>query len=168
MVSTCCNRCGTECQLKGNCPSVYCNECHNCGIWTPGRALVATQTDGEARQGGFGAEARGQRVNERLPRRKGRKVPYTPHSRVRASLRQLWLRSRERAAAVKRESNTCEICGKKGSVAKGRGVKIEVHHLEGIDWQKIEEYIYRHLLVNPDALQVLCKECHHKITAGEV
>lgn len=90
----------------------------------------------------------------------GKKLPTTPRSRVRAALRQLWLRSRERAAAIKREQNTCECCGKKGSVAKGREVKIEVHHLEGIQWDRIIEYIYRHILVNPDALEVLCKECH--------
>jgi len=48
----------------------------------------------------------------------------TPASRVKAALRQLSLRSRERAAVIKRDSNTCQVCGKKGSRAKGREIKI--------------------------------------------
>lgn len=90
----------------------------------------------------------------------GKRLASTPRSRVRSSLRALWLRSRERASAIKREHNTCEECGKKGSVAKGKEVKIEVHHLEGIEWDNIIDYVYRHILIHPDGLQVLCKECH--------
>jgi hypothetical protein len=36
----------------------------------------------------------------------GKKLPYTPRSKVRAALRQLWLRSRERAAALKAANRT--------------------------------------------------------------
>ena len=90
-----------------------------------------------------------------------KRLPTTPRSRVRAALRQLWLRSRERAAAIKREANTCEVCGKKGSVAKGREVKIEVHHRTGeIPWEPLIDYIFKHLLTSPDDLEVLCKQCH--------
>lgn len=90
-----------------------------------------------------------------------RKQAGTPRSRVRASLRALWLRSRERAAAIKRENGCCEECGKKQSSAKGKEFKIEVHHREHIlNWDLLFEYIYRHLLCHPDELQVLCKECH--------
>lgn len=96
-----------------------------------------------------------------------KKKPSTPRSRVRAALRQLWLRSRERAAAIKAESNTCEECNRKGSVAKGKEIKIEVHHLEGVEWDFLIDEVYRVLLVNPDKLQVFCKECHHKITEVE-
>jgi 5-methylcytosine-specific restriction endonuclease McrA len=92
----------------------------------------------------------------------GKKLPGTPRSRVRAALRALWLRSRERAAAIKREGGCCELCGAKQSVAKGREVKLEVHHLDGIDWTLILEYVYRHILVDPSRLEVLCKECHEK------
>ena len=88
------------------------------------------------------------------------KKPITPKSRVRACLRQLWLRSRERAAALKRDDYTCQDCGKKKSTRKGQVIKVEVHHLDQIDWSRIEEYIYRHLLVDPKKLIVLCKECH--------
>ena len=34
----------------------------------------------------------------------GKKLLTTPRSRVKAALRQVWLRSRERAAALKREA----------------------------------------------------------------
>lgn len=92
----------------------------------------------------------------------GRKLATTPRSRVRASIRQTWLRSRERAAAIKREGNCCEECGRKGSKAAGREVAIEVHHREGIDWERVIDYVFRHVLVHPDALEVLCKDCHHE------
>lgn len=93
----------------------------------------------------------------------GKRLPSTPRSRVRAALRQLWLRSRERAAAIKREQNTCEVCGKKGSMAKGREVKIEVHHLDGVEWEQMIDYIFRHLLVSPDRLMVMDKDCHKEV-----
>jgi len=93
----------------------------------------------------------------------GKKLPTTPRSRVRAALRQLWLRSRERASAVKREHNTCQRCSKKGSVAKGKEVKINVHHTKGIcNWDAVIDHIFKEILCNPAALEVLCVECHDK------
>jgi 5-methylcytosine-specific restriction endonuclease McrA len=89
-----------------------------------------------------------------------KRQPNTPRSRIRAALRQLWLRSRERAAALKAESYTCEECNRKQSKAKGKRVDIEVHHLDGVEWDHLINEVYRVLLVNPDRLQVLCKECH--------
>ena len=98
----------------------------------------------------------------------GKKLPSTPRSRVRAALRQLWLRSRERAAALKRSKNTCECCGVKQSVAKGREVKLEVHHNDGIvDWEPMIDYVYRHLLCDPKHLTVFCKKCHAEEHADE-
>ena len=93
----------------------------------------------------------------------GRKLASTPKSRVRAALRQLWLRSRERAAALKRSGNTCECCGVKASAAKGREVKLEVHHLNGIDWENLIDRFYKTLLCDPKNLMPLCKECHDKL-----
>ena len=88
----------------------------------------------------------------------------TPHSRIRSALRALWLWSNERNAAVKREANTCQCCGKKGSAAKGREVKIEVHHLDGVvNWQHLIEEIQRHLLCDPASLAVLCTDCHKQV-----
>lgn len=93
----------------------------------------------------------------------GKKSLSTPRSKVRSALRQLWLRSRERASALRREGYCCEVCGIKQSKAKGREVKMEVHHIEGIlEWEKMIDYIFRHLLVSPDELEVLCKGCHEK------
>lgn len=91
-----------------------------------------------------------------------KRLPYTPRSRVRSALRQLFLRSRERAAVVKRDKNTCQACGVKGSVAKGREVKIEVHHKQNIDWEELINLVYERLLVNPEGMICLCKDCHDK------
>jgi hypothetical protein len=75
----------------------------------------------------------------------------------------LWLRSTERSIAIKREKNTCQICGKKGSAAKEREVKIEVHHKNTIvDWEKVIDSIYKEILCDPIHLEVICKECHKK------
>lgn len=86
----------------------------------------------------------------------------TPRSRVRAALRQVWLRSRERAAALQRESYCCERCGRKQSVAKGRELKLEVHHNRGIDWDGIIDLVIERILVDPSELEVLCKDCHRE------
>jgi 5-methylcytosine-specific restriction endonuclease McrA len=90
----------------------------------------------------------------------GKKLLYTPTSKIKNNLRKMWLQSRERNQAIRREANTCQRCGAKGSVAKGREVAIEVHHLDGINWDGLIREIRLRLLVNPDNLEVLCKECH--------
>jgi 5-methylcytosine-specific restriction endonuclease McrA len=93
------------------------------------------------------------------------KKPITPQSQIKSALRQLWLRSRERASAIKREKNICQSCGKKGSVAKGKKVKIEVHHIHGIDhWNNVVDAIRKNILVDPKNLEVLCKDCHKEKT----
>lgn len=92
-----------------------------------------------------------------------KKSEHTPKSRVTNALRQVWLRSRERHAAIKRENNTCECCKRKATKAKGKEFKVEVHHKHGIlNWQTIMELVYTQLLCHPDNLEVLCKECHEK------
>ena len=92
----------------------------------------------------------------------GKKSLYTPRSKVRSALRSLWLRSRERASALKRENYRCEACGVKQSKAKGKEVKVEVHHLNGIEWEKMIDYVYRHLLCDSKELMVECVNCHDK------
>jgi hypothetical protein len=90
----------------------------------------------------------------------------TPRSQVRQALRLLWMRSRERAEALKRDNNTCQMpgCGKKKSVAKGREVKVECHHNENIgNWDVVIDSIYRHILCHHDHLTTLCKECHAEV-----
>lgn len=94
-----------------------------------------------------------------------KRLPTTPRSQVRSAIRRLWLRSRERAAALKRDKYSCVECHKKKSKAKGREVRVEVHHLDGIDWSLVVEYIYRHVLVSPDKLEVRCEDCHKKMEA---
>jgi 5-methylcytosine-specific restriction endonuclease McrA len=92
-----------------------------------------------------------------------RKLPYTPKSRVRSALRQLFLRSRERAKRLKEDGYTCQRCGVKQSRAKGREVYVEVHHKHGVcNWSEIFSVIYKHLLCHPDGMQTLCRECHSK------
>jgi 5-methylcytosine-specific restriction endonuclease McrA len=94
-----------------------------------------------------------------MPKRK----PTTPRSRVKNALRQVFLRSRERAAALKREGHTCQECHRKASVAKGKEFKVQVHHIYGIlDWEKLVDLVFEMLLVPPEMLKVLCKDCHLK------
>ena len=97
----------------------------------------------------------------------GRRSFRTPRSHVRNALRRLYLQSRERAAACRAEDYTCEGCHKKQSRAKGREFKIEVHHRAGkIDWESLIDLVYDRLLVHPDQLEVLCKECHKDVHDG--
>jgi len=93
----------------------------------------------------------------------GKKLPYTPNSQIRSALRQLWLRSRERAAAIKRDNYTCQRCGGKQSKAKGREFKVEVHHKSGVEnWQELYNAVRKHLLVDPEHLETLCPKCHKR------
>lgn len=93
-----------------------------------------------------------------------KKLERTPQSRIRAALRQLWLRSRERAKALKRDGYSCQECGKKLSKAKGREVRVEVHHKKEIEWENIILFIYKYLLIDPEGLVTLCPDCHKKHT----
>ena len=98
----------------------------------------------------------------------GKRSLSTPRSIIRDAVRQVWLRSRERAAAIKAESNTCEACNVKGHKSKKHpeeNVIIEVHHLDGCHIERIVDMFFESgLLCDPSRLQVLCKECHKKIT----
>jgi hypothetical protein len=99
----------------------------------------------------------------------GKKLKYTPRSRIRAALRQLFLRSRERAEAEKRDNRTCQCCGKKKSVAKGKEVKIVVHHKNGIlNWDKLIDAVYQYLLCDSSNMEVLCVDCHKKEHLKEI
>lgn len=84
----------------------------------------------------------------------------TPRSAIRAALRRLSLRSRERAACLRRDKYTCQICGKKQSRAKGREIYVEAHHKRGILWDVLIDQVYEMLLCHPDDMVTLCKECH--------
>ena len=90
----------------------------------------------------------------------GKKQPNTPRSRIKSALRQLWLRSRERAAAIKKSGRRCVDCGVKQSAAKGKKVTLEVHHEPMIDWTGVVQLIFDRLLNAPQV--PLCKDCHRK------
>lgn len=93
----------------------------------------------------------------------GKKKPGTPRSRIRSVLRKSWMMfSRERRAALVRSGYRCEApgCGVKQSKAKGREVKIEVHHLNGIWWTGILDLIFKWLFCPSDELICLCVSCH--------
>lgn len=92
----------------------------------------------------------------------GKRVPYTPSSKIRQALRQLWLRSRERAAALKRDKYTCVDCGVKQTKKKEQEIAVCVHHRKEIEWDGVLEFIRERVLQTPDDLETLCKECHDK------
>ena len=92
-----------------------------------------------------------------------KKLPYTPNSQIRSSLRQLFLRSRERASALKRDQYMCQKCGGKQSKAKGKEFKVEVHHKENIcNWPALFEAVREYLLCDPELMETLCPSCHKK------
>lgn len=92
-----------------------------------------------------------------------KRKPGTPRSRVRSALRQLWLRSRERAAALKRDQYTCWRCQRKQSKARGKEFKVGVHHMKGIgNWEVVIDLVFAEILCNPTILKTLCDECHKK------
>lgn len=91
-----------------------------------------------------------------------KKLEFTPNSKIKNVLRMLWLRSRERAKAIKRDQYTCQACGRKQSKASGREFKVEVDHIHGIDWDGLCDLIHERLLQTSDDLITLCKECHDK------
>tara|TARA_Y100000310_G_scaffold182236_1_gene182298 strand:- start:7113 stop:7412 length:300 start_codon:yes stop_codon:yes gene_type:complete len=93
-------------------------------------------------------------------KRKSKKKPVTPVSHIKNVLRQLWLRSRERAKALKDSNYCCAKCGIKQSVTKANPVKIQVHHEDGIDWDGIADIIRERILSGK--LKPLCIQCHEE------
>ena len=94
----------------------------------------------------------------------GKKLPYTPNSKIKNHLRKMWLQSRERSQALKRDNYTCQSCKRKQSKAKGKEFSVEVHHINGhINWEDIILYVREHLLVDPNDLTTLCPQCHDLI-----
>ena len=88
----------------------------------------------------------------------GKKLPTTPRSKVKAALRQLWLRSRERAKCLKDAEYRCNRCNVKQSKAKGKEVHLNVHHVGGIDWDGVVDLIIERVLAGE--LESLCIACH--------
>jgi 5-methylcytosine-specific restriction endonuclease McrA len=96
-----------------------------------------------------------------------KKSRFTTNSMIRSALRRLFLRSRERGEAIKRDGYTCCDCGAKQSRAKGKEVYVEVHHKDNIlNWDKLFEAVREYLLCHPDHLETKCKDCHSKEHTG--
>ncbi len=90
----------------------------------------------------------------------GKRLLQTPNSKIRSALRQLFLRSRERAAVLKEAGYCCSRCGAKQSRAKGREVYVEVHHKAGIlNWDRLILAV-REYLLDKEAMVVYCRDCH--------
>lgn len=93
-----------------------------------------------------------------------RKLPNTPRSRIKSAIRQLWLRSRERAKVLKESGYRCADCGVKQTKAgkdKEKWITLEVHHVNMIDhWKEIVDMIAEKIL-EPEQV-ALCKCCHKK------
>jgi len=95
----------------------------------------------------------------------GKRSERTTNSQIRSALRMLFMKSRERAKAEKDGKYTCARCNAKKSVAKGRVVKIEVHHKNGVsNWNEMYALIREQLLCNSSELEILCKDCHSRET----
>jgi len=93
-----------------------------------------------------------------------KKYRPTTKAMVRAQLmRHIWLPSRERREAIRRDKNTCQKCGAKGSRAKGKEVpNPDCHHVNVADVAPIIDMILEELLCHPDNLILLCRDCHEK------
>jgi len=90
----------------------------------------------------------------------------TSNSYIMGRIRQIFLTSRERAYATKRDDYTCQKCFKRMSKRKGHEVYLDVHHVEPIGdaWKEIFKIMREKILVHPDKLQCLCRECHKNET----
>lgn len=97
----------------------------------------------------------------------GLKSDRTPNYLIKAALRRhVWLKSRERAAALKRDNYTCQCCKRKQTRAKGEHFLVEVHHKDGIMlWNQIFDVIKTALIPHHDSLVTLCKGCHKNLHA---
>jgi hypothetical protein len=95
-----------------------------------------------------------------------KRLPYTPKSRIQNWIRRGWTQSRENAKVRKDANYSCSQCGKKQSRAKGKVVKIEVHHIDEINWENVIRVVREEVLDKPQI--VLCYDCHKAETAKQV
>ena len=93
-------------------------------------------------------------------KRKKRKLkPYTPNSRITGGFARTFTNSREHGEALKKTGHRCYQCGVKRSVAKGKEVKLYVHHIIPVNIKRVME-IYREEYLQQNNLMPVCKECH--------
>ena len=91
-----------------------------------------------------------------------KKQPITPVSMIKNCFRTLTMRCGEGHAVRKRDGNSCRICGRKHSVAKGMEVKIQVHHTVKPNWDRIIQAV-REELLNQEVMICLCEQCHAEV-----
>lgn len=89
-----------------------------------------------------------------------RRKPETPLSQIKRGLDRIWLQSRERSEALKATGYRCACCGVKQSAAKGKEVRLEVHHVDGCDRAYLANLVREHLLHQASRLVPLCEACH--------
>jgi len=91
-----------------------------------------------------------------------KKKPKNIRSMVTVAIRRLWLHSPQRREALKSSGYCCSKCGIKQSQAKGKEVKMQVHHDPPIKekWKMIIDLIIKDILEAPQV--PICKECHDK------
>ena len=90
-----------------------------------------------------------------------KKKPPALKSRIRSALRRVWLYSPEYRDAKRYYNNTCAECGRKGTAAKGREVKTQLHHIGGMpELPGLIDEIIRVMYPPVEGYEVLCKECH--------
>ena len=90
----------------------------------------------------------------------GKRLTYTPNGILKNALRKLWKRSRERSTALKKTGYKCSKCGEKQTMAKGKELVLEVHHLKPINWDRIFKVLREELLPEQKYLKVECPFCH--------
>ena len=87
----------------------------------------------------------------------------TPKSKIKSLLQRLFLWSRERGYVVKTGTALCQNCGSD----QGRKKDMHVHHVKPTDWQRIYDIIYQELLVPPEEMVLICKNCHSELHKRE-
>lgn len=89
------------------------------------------------------------------------KVPR-PVAQAKSAIRGAWMRSRERGEALKRDGYKCQVCGVKKSTAKGREIKVIVHHIDGVRWTGTFHEAAGDMFCDASRLITLCPSCHEK------
>lgn len=92
----------------------------------------------------------------------GKRVEYTPDAKIKNVLHQLFMRSRERAKALKRTGYKCTACGAKQTHRKDCKLSLHVHHANKIAWKSLIEEVRKTLLCDSDLMIPLCPDCHAK------
>lgn len=92
----------------------------------------------------------------------GKRLEYTPNAKIKNVLHQLFMRSRERAKALRRTGYKCTACGVKQTKRKDYKLSLHVHHANGIDWEYLIAEVRKTLLCDPEFLVPLCPDCHEK------